>query len=164
MTSFNLPRKWRLKAHGATNVFVKGSNESAEHVLMKIFIWALYLPEYPDLTVEIKIGDKYKPDVVQMSAPAFDGSRVPVFWGESGQVSVKKIESLTRRFPDTHFALAKWSRSLQPYAEIVREAVADLDRAAPFDLLNIPQDAPERFINQDGVVTITFADVEWIRL
>jgi hypothetical protein len=90
MTSFILPRKWTLHAHGQRNVFVKGDRESTEHVLMKIFIWALYLPEYPKLYVETRIGDKYKPDVVQMSAPAFDGAREP----ESG---VKAGRSASRR-------------------------------------------------------------------
>jgi hypothetical protein len=46
----------------------------------------------------------------------------------------------------------------------VREAVAGLDRAAPFDLLRIPGDAPERFIDREGHVRITFADVERVRL
>jgi hypothetical protein len=137
-----------LHAHGRRNVFVKGSRESTEHVLMKIFLWALYLPQYPDLYVETRIGDKYKPDVVQMSEPAFDGAREPIFWGESGQVSVKKINSLARRYRETHFAIAKWDSNLAPYVTIVREAVEGLDRRAPFDLIRIPG----------------FDDVEWVRL
>lgn len=58
-----LRRKWTLRAHGEQVVFVKKRNERAEHVLMKSFLWALYLPDYPDLTVEISIGDRYKPAV-----------------------------------------------------------------------------------------------------
>jgi hypothetical protein len=164
MTPFVLPRKWRLHAHGSHNVFVKGAMESTEHVLMKIFLWALYLPHYPDLSVEIRIGDKYKPDVVSMSAPRFDGTREPRFWGESGQVSVRKIESLTRRYPNTHFAIAKWDFNLKPVSAIVQEALHGRKRSAPFDLLRIPPDSPQRFIDAEGNVTLGFDDIEWVRL
>jgi hypothetical protein len=71
--------KWTLRSGGQTVVFAKKSNEKASHVLMKAFLWALYLPKYPDITVEIHVGDRYKPDVVSL-----DERRQPIFWGESG--------------------------------------------------------------------------------
>jgi hypothetical protein len=43
--------------------------------------WALYLPLYPNLSVEIGVGDRYKPDVVALGE---DGR--PLFWAEAGQV------------------------------------------------------------------------------
>jgi hypothetical protein len=64
MNDLYLRRKLTLRAHGEQVVFVKKKRERIEHVLMKAFLWALYLPEYPDLTVEIRVGDRYKPDVV----------------------------------------------------------------------------------------------------
>ena len=64
----SIPRKWKLTAHGQHNVFAWGMNERAVHVIMKALIWALYLPEYPESRVEVRIGDKYKPDVVQLNA------------------------------------------------------------------------------------------------
>ena len=152
------PRKRLLRAHGKSVVFVKNPLESPQHVLMKAFLWALYLPQYPDLYVETKIGDKYKPDVVQLSA---DGR--PVFWGESGQVSVKKIQSLVRRFPDTHFAIAKWEMNLTPVAAIIAEALAGRTRAAPFDLIRFNADSTARFIDTAGGVHISHADLEWQR-
>ena len=164
MSPIILPRKWMLHAHGKRNVFVKGSQERAEHVLMKIFLWALYLPQYPDLEVETRIGDRYKPDVVQLGAPLFDGTREPEFWGESEQVSVKKIESLARRYRHTHFAIAKWDHNLKPYVAIVEQATNGLDRTAPFDLIRFPADSADRFIDREGNVTVTFADVEWVRV
>ena len=99
----HLRRKLTLRAHGEQVVFVKRKQERIEHVWMKAFLWALYLPEYPDLTVEVGIGDKYKPDVVEM-----DPRRGrPRFWGEAGHVGEDKIEALTSRYPATHFAIAK---------------------------------------------------------
>lgn len=45
---------------------VKRKHERIEHVWMKAFLWALYLPQYPTLSVELEIGETYKPDVVAM--------------------------------------------------------------------------------------------------
>lgn len=158
-----LPRKRMLRAHGKQNVFARGRNESAEHVLMKAFLWALYLPQYPDLTVEIRIGDRYKPDVVQTAVTPF-GEVFPIFWGEAGQIGVKKIESLARRYRETHFAIGKWETSLAPYVAIVQEATSGLKRTAPFDLIRFPADSADRFINRDGIIQVTFADVERVSL
>ncbi|MBK8024789.1 MAG: hypothetical protein IPK19_26065 [Chloroflexi bacterium] len=146
-------------AHGHKMVIAQGLRESAEHVLMKICLWALYLPQYPDLTVEIRIEDRYKPDVVQL-----DLTGRPIFWGESGQVSVKKIESLARRYRDTHFAIAKWAMRLDPLEALVREAVDGIRRGAPFDLISIPPDALTRFIDAEGRVSIGWGDVERVRI
>lgn len=159
MADSNFPRKRMLRAGDKQMVFARNPNESAEHVLMKAFLWALYLPQYPDLTVEIRIGDRYKPDVVQMEIDRF-GERRPVFWGEAGQISVKKIESLARRFRETHFAIGKWETTLAPYVAIVQEATSKLERSAPFDLIRFPGDSASRFIDCDGVIHITFEDVE----
>jgi hypothetical protein len=153
-----LRRKWTLRAHGKQVVFIKRENESREHVIMKALLWALYLPDYPDLLVETAIGDRFKPDVVQL---ALDGT--PVFWGESGQVSVRKLDSLLRRFPTTHFALAKWTSNLTPHAEIVADAVAARRRHAPLDLIAFPPESADCFFGEDGVVTIGFRDVQRVR-
>ena len=154
-----LRRKLTLRAHGEKVVFVKKHRERIEHVLMKAFLWALYLPAYPGLTVEIPIGDRYKPDVVEL-----DALGRPRFWGEAGKVSVQKIESLTRRYRDTHFALAKWSTDLSPFEEIVEEAIAGLDRDAPFDLLTFPPDSADRFIDDRGRIHLSHDDLEWRRI
>jgi hypothetical protein len=76
-----LRRKWTLRAHGHQMVFVKKPFESDMHVLTKAFIWALFLPAYPNLSVEIPVMGRYKPDVVQ-----FDDNGEPIFWAEAGQV------------------------------------------------------------------------------
>lgn len=158
MDELGLRRKWTLRAHGRQVVFVKKPAESAEHVVMKALIWALYLPQYPDLIVEIPVGDKYKPDVVSL-----DAQGEPVFWGEAGDVSTAKIRSLARRHKRTHFALAKWATRLDPLAAIVKDAVNGVNRAAPFDLISFPEDAAERFIDDDGVIRISRDDVVWVR-
>lgn len=162
-----LRRKLTVRAQDGTKlVLVKKPIESLEHVLMKAFLWALYLPQYPDLAVEVKIGDAYKPDVVRMAPPSGGvayGDPEPVFWGEAGKVSHDKWRSLLRRYPNTHFALAKWAERLDPHLDIIRKAQDGRPRRAPFDVLSIPRDA-RRFLAPDGTVTITFDDLEWVRL
>ena len=154
-----LPRKWTLRAHGIQVVFVKKPNERSAHVIMKALLWALYLPQYPDMAVEVRIGDKYKPDVVRLDAEGY-----PVFWGEAGAVSAAKIASLVRRYRDTHFVMSKWDTRLDPYATLVRKALTGVQRSAPFDLIRFPADSAARFIGEKGHVRITFDDLTWLRL
>ena len=156
----HLRRKLTLRAHGEQVVFVKHKQERIEHVWMKAFLWALYLPAYPDLAVEVDVGDKYKPDVVQV-----DPRRGrPVFWGEAGQVGPDKIAALVARYPDAHFAMCKWDTPLAPFRAQVEAAVHEVDRTAPFDLLRIPPDADERFIDAKGRVSLTLSDLTWVRV
>jgi uncharacterized protein YaeQ len=154
-----IPRKRMLRAHGKKIIFAKNPNESSEHVLMKAFLWALYLPEYPNLTVEIRIGDRYKPDVVAMS----DEGK-PLFWGEAGQVSMEKVRALAKRYRATHFAIAKWNTRLDPVAELVIEALDGVKREAAFDLISFPANSAERFIDEEGNLQIGHADLEIRRL
>lgn len=155
-----LRRKWTLKAHGQQVVFVKKPIERAEHVLMKAFIWALYLPNYPELRVEVPIGDRYKPDIIQLDAV----NQKPLFWGEAGHVGKQKIESMTRRFRSTHFAMGKWDTNIKHYVEMVADAVAKQKRHAPFDVICFPSNSAEKFISPTGNITISHNDLEWVRI
>lgn len=154
-----LRRKWTMRAHGNKVIFNKYSSEKSEHVYMKIFLWALYLPFYEDMLVEYRIGDRYKPDVVSLDA---GGS--PLFWGESGYVGKVKIETLAKRYRHTHFAIAKWDTNLDPYANIVTKAVKGLKRTAPFDLIRFYPGDEERFIDDEGNVSLTHEDIKWVSI
>lgn len=157
-------KRWKLYAHEHHIVVVRGSNERLVHPLMKAYIWALYLPDYPSATIEVRIGDKYKPDVVAFPPDAgIFTVKQPSFWGEAGRTGKEKIESLVRRFPDTHFAMSKWSTSLRPYVNLVSEALEGATRNAPFDIIGFPDESVQH-VDDDGNITITFDDVEWTRL
>lgn len=166
MTEPIIPRKWKLAAHGQTNVFIWGAMERSVHTLMKAFLWALYLPQYPALSVEVRIGDRYKPDVVMM--PEISDPRTvidqPLFWGEAGQVGKEKVYNLVRKYRETHFALAKWDTALHPHRQLVEGALKGVARGAPFDLLTFPADSVERFIDDKGNITLSHADLDWVRL
>ena len=128
---------------------------------MKAFLWALYLPQYPTIKVEVSVGDRYKPDVVALPP---DPQADPRFWGEAGQVSPEKITSLGRRYRQTHFALAKWGANLYTVEQLVKDALTGIDRRAPFDILCFSTDSADRFIDNRGNITLTFADLTWKRL
>jgi hypothetical protein len=141
-------------------VFVKRKQKRIEHVWMKAFLWALYLLEYPDLSVEVRVGETYKPDVVAM-----DPRRGrPRFWGEAGHVGPERIDTLIGRYPGTHFAIAKWDRALDPVLEMVEQAVHDVDRSAPIDLIRFSPDSADRFVDETGQVTISWEAVSWVRV
>lgn len=156
----HLRRKLTLRAHGEQVVFIKRKQERIEHVWMKAFLWALYLPDYPNLRVEVSVGEKYKPDVVTMDP--IRGR--PRFWGEAGHVSTDKITYLVQQYPHTHFALGKWATSLDPFVGMVEDAMADAPRAAPFDLIRFPDDSAERFLDANGRITIAHDVLDWRRL
>ena len=158
-TDLLLRRKLTFRLGDRKLVLQKRSIEGIEHVLMKAFLWALYLPEYENIIVEYNIGDRYKPDLVSL-----DETGKPRFWGEAGKVNKGKIESLVRRYPQTHIAIAKWSTRLTPYVEIVEKIVAKHKRTVPFDLLNFPADSAERFIGKSGEINIAREDLEVVRV
>lgn len=157
-------RKWRLHAHGQHIVIVRGTRERFVHPLMKALIWALYVPEYPAMSVEVRVADRYKPDVV---AFAPDDVRFrqdePVFWGEAGRVSPAKIAALVKRYPDTHFAVGKWASTAGAHTGWLQDAVDGVRRSAPVDLLIFPENASD-FIDEKGNIHITFDDIEYVQI
>ena len=156
----HLRRKLTLRAHDEQIVLVKRKQERIEHVWMKAFLWALHLPEYSDLDVEVGVDDKYKPDVVAM-----DRRRGrPQFWGEAGAVGPDKIEHLVTAYPNTHLAFSKWNRSLDAVQVPVERAVRTADRTAPIDLFRFPPDSAERFVDAKGRIALSRDDLTCIRV
>lgn len=154
-----LRRKWTFRRGDHTIVLVKKRLESAQHVYMKAFLWALYIEDYPDLLVEKSIGDRYKPDVV-----ALNDARRPVFWGEAGATRGSKVRSILRRYPGTQLVLAKWDGNTEMLAKQYRAALKNLKLAQPVELLNFPEDAAQRLIDDHGEIHVQRKDVEIIRL
>ena len=153
-----LRRKWTFRAHGRQMVFIKKALEGDVHVVMKALLWALYLPEYPDLSIEIHIGNRYKPDLVQL-----DDSGEPVFWGEAGRVSSRKMHALVKRFRSTHMVFAKWDINLEPFDRMLKKASSSIQRSAPIDLISFPADSNDRFMRPDGTIQIDLKDVNRLR-
>lgn len=154
MSDQHLQRKLTFHAHGRTLILVKRSNEKIEHRLMMALLWALYLPAYPELRIDVPIGARYRPDLVQL-AP--DGR--PIFWGEAGEVGLEKLRTLCARYRDTHLVFAKWATNLQPFGALLETALRGARRAAPTELIGFDADAAS-CIGATGQIAIDFADVE----
>jgi len=153
-----LRRKYAFRVGDRKLVLIKKPVESVRHVLMKVLLGALYLPAYPGLQVEVSIGERYKPDLVDA------GPEGPCFWGEAGSVGSEKLRRLLKRFPHTHFALTVWDTGLDPLERRVRRAAKGLNRSAPVDVIRFPADAGRRFVDDRGVVAVTHADLNWRRV
>lgn len=151
MTDRGLRRKLTVRTHGASLVLIKRPNESAEHVLQKAMLWALYLPDYPALRVEVPLPtpSRYKPDLLD-----FENNR-PRFWGECGVVAFDKLQDLLRRYRHAHYVFSKWGipYGRHPFADQIDRALVGLQRSAPVELICFPPDAG-RFIAADGTITI----------
>ncbi|MBP8252493.1 MAG: hypothetical protein KAX40_09020 [Herpetosiphon sp.] len=113
MSDLVLRRKWTLKAHSSQIVLIKKPIESAEHVVMKALLWALYLPQYSQIQVEVSIGTRYKPDLI-----ALDDQQQPIFWGEAGRVSEEKSRRCSNatntrilRSPNGTHGLSRWTNN-----------------------------------------------------
>ena len=138
---------------------VKAKGESTEHLLLKGLLWALLLSSgYSDAACERDLGLRYRPDVV-----ALDGGNVPMWWGECGSVKPSKLRDLALAFPQCRFSVCKWGRSdLRGYAAGLRQEMAlppRAPRAPPFELVNFPSDSVERFLSDDGVISISWEDL-----
>ena len=158
MTERELRRKLTFRAHGSTLVLIKRPVESTEHVLQKALLWALYLPSYPTLRVEVPLptGSRYKPDLL-----ALDGQR-PLFWGECGVVSGAKLTDLLHRYRATRFVFSKWAAStstLEVFAASIEQALEQTRRTAPVELICFPPYAAG-WIGESGEINITRADLE----
>lgn len=148
-SDLELAGKWRITAHGQTTLLKKRSMEKRSHVIMKGLLWALYLPQFPDIKIEVRIGHRYKPDLVSLNSRG-----APVFWGEAGAVGKRKIETLCKRFRSTHLVFAKWGQESKHVVAQFKAAATNLKREAPVELLFFPEDSRERFVDERGLVAI----------
>lgn len=130
-------------------------------MLLKSLLWALLLPTHPSAVCELDLGLRYRPDVI-----ALDAEGAPAWWGECGSVRASKLNDLALQFPTARISVAKWGRSdLRGYAQQLRSELAlPPQRSAPFELVSIPADCLERFISDDGRITLTFDDLQVVPL
>lgn len=152
-----LAQKLSLKSHSQRLVLRKQPQEKLEHIYMKAFLWALYLPLYPDLQVEVPAQKRFKPDLF-----SYDAQGDICFWGEAGAVSPQKYQHLLKHQPDTHFTFARWGMTVEQHLALLRPHFPRR-RTAAVDVLVFDKQSPERFIHQDQI-QIAFADLSWQRL
>jgi len=91
------------------------NGESYEHILMKALGYAMFAREYPTLEIEIKVGLRYKPDLV-----ARDDSGNFLFWGEAGANSLRKTTWLLKHTRTKKLALFKIGQNAGQLVEQLR--------------------------------------------
>ncbi|MBR9985295.1 MAG: hypothetical protein KFF68_05235 [Desulfosarcina sp.] len=147
--------KFTFRVGGKKQVFVKKPVEHLHHVVMKALLWALVLPVYDQVQVEVAIGHRYKPDLVTL------GFDAPLFWAEAGRVGSQKLKRLIHRFPRTHFAFAVWGSSLASIADRVQGQALGVHRPAPIDVIAFPEDAAMHFIDSRGTIRVHHKNLTW---
>lgn len=150
--------KLTIRAGGRKVVLRKHPWESSRHVLLKALVFALFVPDYPDLVVEPPRAERYRPDVAAFAA---DGT--PVFWAECGETGRDKLAWLLKHRPATNLVLARQGVALEPWQALVRDLAGGIRRSAPVELVLVPADA-ERFVRPDGAVVVGRNDVTIVGL
>ncbi len=94
--------------------------ESYEHILMKALGYAMFVGEYPSLEIEIKVGLRYKPDLV-----ARDETGNFLFWGEAGANSLRKTAWLLKHTRTEKLALFKIRQNVKQLVEQLRAEIPE---------------------------------------
>lgn len=106
------------------------TGESYAHVLLKALGYAMFVGEYPGLEIELRVGLRYKPDLVALSGGRAGGGRRFLFWGECGQVSVRKVAWLLKHGGLERLALFKIISGVENFAAELRSSVEARYRTA----------------------------------
>lgn len=134
MGSFvKLSDTYHLKISGKRVTLYKRAGESYEHVLMKALGYALFLPSYPNLEIERRIGLRYKPDLI-----ALNETQQIDFWGECGSVSFRKIAWLAKHGHSPRIVIFKFSQTLQAISQWIQSLQAEVElRYRPTNRLSL---------------------------
>ncbi len=94
------------------------TGESYEHILMKALGYAMFVGEFPTLEIEVKIGLRYKPDLIARNA----GGDF-LFWGEAGANSIRKTSWILKHTRAKKLVLFKIGQNVTPQIEQLREEI-----------------------------------------
>lgn len=100
------------------------TGESYEHILMKALGYAMFAREYPNLEIEIKVGLRYKPDLIAVGA---DGDFL--FWGECGQNSIRKTHWILKHTRARRLILFKIGQNVAQIIKQMRDEIPAKYRA-----------------------------------
>ncbi|HEX8475011.1 MAG TPA: hypothetical protein VF666_13360 [Pyrinomonadaceae bacterium] len=103
------------------------TGEGYGHVLMKALGYAMFVEEYPALEIELRVGLRYKPDLVARRNGNHDGRFA--FWGECGMVSMRKVSWLLKHGGAERLVLFKIDINVAPLLEELRATVDERYRA-----------------------------------
>lgn len=160
-----------LTANGVTKTLLKKRMETLQHVLTKAMIWKLFMDDYPNLEIELDIGDPdYLPDVVGTTTTTLNHTEIS-FWGESGRMKVHKALDLMRRYPRAHIVHCRWGIDVEsymgPFVEYLETELYGEDTSwwkGKFSFASLPLEVWE-FIDEDTMtILIERSDLKWEEL
>ena len=112
------------------------TGESYEHVLMKALGYTMFAGEFPAMEIEVKIGLRYKPDLI-----AKDASGNLLFWGEAGANSIRKTSWILKHTRTKKLVLFKIGRNVATLIEQLRDEIPVKYRAeGRLTLINFGKD------------------------
>ncbi len=100
------------------------AGESYEHILMKALGYAIFVGEYPRLEIEVKVGLRYKPDLIAIGA-AGDFQ----FWGECGANSIRKTHWILKHTRTEKLVLFKIGQNVEQLIKQLRAEIPAKYRA-----------------------------------
>jgi hypothetical protein len=95
------------------------TGESYEHVLMKALGYAMFAGEYPNLEIEVKIGLRYKPDLIARGALEDEFQ----FWGEAGANSIRKTFWILKHTRTEKLVLFKIGQNIESLIKQLRAEI-----------------------------------------
>jgi len=113
-----LSKTYHFRIAGQRVTLYKKNGESYEHVLMKALGYAMFQPLFPNLEIERRIGLRYKPDLI-----ALNNLGRAEFWGECGQVGLRKIGWIAKHSGAQQLALFKFNINTDHFISQVRDEV-----------------------------------------
>ena len=99
--------------------------ESYEHVLMKALGFAMFARKYPNLEIEIKVGLRYKPDLIAVGE---NGDFA--FWGECGQNAIRKTHWILKHTRTEKMVLFKIGFNSESLIKQLRDEIPAKYRAS----------------------------------
>ena len=134
----------------------KNRGEMLQHVLVMAVLWKLFRKTYPNMEIEVDVGDRlYTPDVVARN----DRGEI-IFWGESGRMKPKKAADLARRYPKAHIVHCRHGMDIDDFSKDIYNAIRNEPREGRFTFASIPFDV-WRFFDDDLNVNVTMDDLVW---
>ena len=94
------------------------AGESYEHILMKALGYAMFVGEYPNLEIEVKVGLRYKPDLIAVGV-AGDFQ----FWGECGANSIRKTRWILKHARTEKLVLFKIGQNVEQLIKQLRAEI-----------------------------------------
>lgn len=117
-SAVNFAKTYHFRIAGQRITLYKKNGESYEHVLMKALGYAMFRPQFPQMEIEKRIGLRYKPDLIAMTELG-----KPEFWGECGQVGLRKIVWIAKHSGTQQLALFKFNITADHFIAQVRAEV-----------------------------------------